>query len=240
MIAPATQVGVLALQGDFEAHARALERAGACAREIRRPEELAEVDGLVLPGGETTTMVKLLRETGLWDAVAAAPEAGQPVFGTCAGLILLAREVTGPEQPSLDLLPVTVRRNAYGRQVDSFVEPGEVHVPADLASGWNGGAGAQRESGAPADPARAAHPEAGGGLVLPTEFVFIRAPRITALHGEVDVLARREGEPVLVRSGWVLGGSFHPELTADGIVVRLFLAMIAQARAERPRGNGGP
>lgn len=224
MIAPTTQVGVLALQGDFEAHAQALARQGAQAREIRRPEELAEVEGLVLPGGETTTMIKLLRETGLWDAVAAAPDGGQPVFGTCAGLILLAREVTDPEQPSLGLLPVTVRRNAYGRQVDSFVEPGQVRVPADLAAELAGDPGAVSN----------------GGLVLPTEFVFIRAPRITALHGDVEVLARRDGEPVLVRSGRVLGGSFHPELTRDGVVVRLFLAMIAQARAQRPRGNGSP
>ena len=215
MVKP-VNVGVLALQGDFEAHARALAHQGARAREIRRPAELQGVEGLILPGGETTTMIKLLRETGLWDAIAAAPGSGQPVFGTCAGLILLAREVTDPAQPSLGLLPVTVRRNAYGRQVESFVEAGVVHVPADLAG----------------------HPER--GRALPTEFVFIRAPRITALHDGVEVLARRADEPVLVRSGGVLGGSFHPELTADGVVLRVFLAMIAQAREGCPRGPGRP
>lgn len=215
MVAP-LEIGVLALQGDFEAHARSVTRHGVSVREIRRPAEVEQVDGLVLPGGETTTMIKLMQETGLWDAVGAAPGAGRPVFGTCAGLILLARKVTNPPQASLDLLPVTVERNAYGRQVDSFVEAGEVRVPDDLAAALR------------------------VGLVVPTEFVFIRAPRITALHGEVEVLARHKGMPVLVRSGLVLGGSFHPELTGDGLVVRLFLAMVAQARSDRPRGNGGP
>jgi pyridoxal 5'-phosphate synthase pdxT subunit len=217
VVAP-LNIGVLALQGDFEAHARSLARQGANVREIRRPSEVEQVDGLVLPGGETTTMIKLMRENGLWDAVATAPAAGRPVFGTCAGLILLAREVTHPPQPSLDLLPVTVERNAYGRQVDSFVAPGEVRVPEDLARADGLG------------PV---------GVPRPTEFVFIRAPRITALHGPVEVLAQHDGAPVLVRDGRVLGGSFHPELARDGFVTRLFLALVAQARSGRLRGNGG-
>jgi len=240
MVAPVT-IGVLALQGDFEAHARSVARHGVSVREIRRPAEIERVDGLVLPGGETTTMIKLMRETGLWDAVKAAPGAGKPVFGTCAGLILLAREVTNPPQPSLDLLPVTVERNAYGRQVDSFVEAGVVRVPDDLAAALPhddraGGAEVREEapSGAPAGGTVKA------GLVLPTEFVFIRAPRITTLHDGTEVLARHEGVPVLVRNGVVLGGSFHPELAGDGHVVRLFLALVAQARSGRPRDNGGP
>ncbi len=250
MVAP-LEIGVLALQGDFEAHARSVVRHGASAREIRRPAEIAQVDGLVLPGGETTTMVKLMRETGLWDAVRAAPAAGRPVLGTCAGLILLAREVTNPPQPSLDLLPVTVERNAYGRQVDSFVEAGEVRVPDDLAAALlegdpaaqppapPGGDRATRPL-APSDRDRTTRPAARSGLAFPTEFVFIRAPKITALHDGAEVLARHGGVPVLVRRGPVLGGSFHPELAADGLVVRLFLALVAQARAGRPRGTGGP
>jgi 5'-phosphate synthase pdxT subunit len=226
----ALDIGVLALQGDFGAHARWLARCGARVREIRRPAEVEQVDGLVLPGGETTTMIKLMQETGLWDAVAAAPGAGRPVFGTCAGLILLAREVTEPRQPSLDLLPVTVQRNAYGRQVDSFVAAGEVRIPGDLAEALP----REASDGTPAGTAL------GTGLIVPTEFVFIRAPRITGLLGEVEVLARHDGVPVLVRSGCVLGGSFHPELAGDGHVARLFLAMVARARSGRPRGNGGP
>ncbi len=208
-------VGVLAIQGDFAAHARALARWGAEVQEVRRPAQIAEVDGLILPGGETTTMIKLMRDFGLWEAVAAAPGEARPLFGTCAGLILLAQEVIDPPQPSLGLLPVVVRRNAYGRQVDSFVADGQMRVPSDLSF------------------------EGSGQRSYATEFVFIRAPRIEETCGELDVLARHEGAPILVRSGHVLGSSFHPELTDDGIVIRLFLAMVARAREQRGGGNGG-
>lgn len=114
------KVGVLALQGDFEAHSRALRRAGAEAVEVRTPEELERVDGLVIPGGESTTMLKLLGETGLRDAVRQFG-GKKPVFGTCAGAILLAHEVTHPYQESLDLMDIAVERNAYGRQLDSRI-----------------------------------------------------------------------------------------------------------------------
>lgn len=114
------RIGVLALQGDFARHCAALKRAGAEAREVRVPEDLNGLDGLVLPGGESTAMMKLMERTGMEEAIRAFYTGGGALFGTCAGLILLARSVTHPEQRSLGLLDATVERNAYGRQVDSF------------------------------------------------------------------------------------------------------------------------
>lgn len=207
-------IGVLAIQGDFAAHIASLSRYGVATSEVRTAEQLARVDGLVLPGGETTTLIKLLQAFKLWEPLRRLPQEGIPILGTCAGLLLLSREVRNPEQPSLDLLPVAVERNAYGRQIDSFVAPGFVTVPADLAalmpSGLNGDA-----------------------HQLSTEFVFIRAPKIVDQFEGLEVLARHEGTPVLVRSGNVLGGSFHPELINDGVVPQLFIAMVEQARRKR-------
>ena len=116
------KIGVLGLQGDFREHARALEDAGAAAVVVRRPEEVAEVDGLVLPGGESTTIGKLLDRFGLLQPLRERAAGGMPVYGTCAGLILMASEVVGPHEAPhrLGVMDVTVRRNAYGRQVDSF------------------------------------------------------------------------------------------------------------------------
>lgn len=113
-------VGVLALQGDFEAHARAIERAGGRAVEVRTADQLNGVDGLVIPGGESTTMLKLLDREGLLEPLREFGRS-KPIFGTCAGAILLAREVSRPVQPSLGLMDLAVERNAYGRQVDSRV-----------------------------------------------------------------------------------------------------------------------
>jgi 5'-phosphate synthase pdxT subunit len=114
------RIGVLALQGDFALHLAALRRAGTEGVEVRRPADLAGLDGIILPGGESTTMLLLLESSGLDGALPRAIQGGLPVLATCAGLILLAREVTDPDQPSLGLLDVTVRRNAYGRQLSSF------------------------------------------------------------------------------------------------------------------------
>ncbi len=116
------KIGVLGLQGDFREHARALEDAGAAARVVRRAEEIAEVDGLVVPGGESTTIGKLLDRFGLLDPLRDRVAAGMPLYGTCAGLILMAREIEGPQDAPdrLGVMDVSVRRNAYGRQVDSF------------------------------------------------------------------------------------------------------------------------
>jgi pyridoxal 5'-phosphate synthase pdxT subunit len=186
-------IGILALQGDYAAHAAAIARLGATPRLVRTPADLAVVAGLILPGGESTTMLRLLEREGLEGAVRDFT-ATRPTFGTCAGVILLARGVTDPEQRSFGVLDVDVARNAYGRQVDSFV--GEITSAA---------------------------------LGDPIEGVFIRAPRIARIGPRVTVLGRlaATGEPVLVAEGHLLGATFHPELTADPRVHRLFLACVA-------------
>ena len=120
------RIGILALQGDFAAHKKMLERIGAEAVEVRRAKELENLQGLIIPGGESTTMLKFLTEEGLLNPVQRFANTGKPVFGTCAGAILLAREVTNPPQPSLNLINISIERNAYGRQVDSFI--GEVET----------------------------------------------------------------------------------------------------------------
>ena len=187
------KVGVLALQGDFAAHGAALERAGAEPVFVREREQLADVAGLVIPGGESTTMLKLLRYDGLLEAVA---EFGRrrPVFGTCAGAILLAAHVLNPEQESLGLMDIDVERNSYGRQIDSRV--------------------------AVLEPTQEFWERAGGGEM---EAVFIRAPRIRRVGGAASVLARYAGDPVLVEHGPHLAATFHPELTADSRIHKLFL-----------------
>ncbi|HXG65332.1 MAG TPA: pyridoxal 5'-phosphate synthase glutaminase subunit PdxT [Blastocatellia bacterium] len=119
------KVGVLAVQGDFAAHKRMLARLGVEAVEVRRVADLQDLDGLILPGGETTTMLKFLTEENLSEPIKKFAEAGKPVFGTCAGAILAAREVQNPSQPSLGLIDIAVERNAYGRQVDSFIGAAE-------------------------------------------------------------------------------------------------------------------
>ena len=118
------RIGVLALQGDFALHAEALARCGVEAVEVRRPEQLEGVSGLIIPGGESTTLLKLMDEWGFVPAIEKFHAAGKPVFGTCAGLIVLARDVENPRQFSLGLIDVAVERNAYGRQRDSFEAPG--------------------------------------------------------------------------------------------------------------------
>ncbi|MGZ6987535.1 MAG: pyridoxal 5'-phosphate synthase glutaminase subunit PdxT [Thermoanaerobaculia bacterium] len=191
-------IGVLALQGDFEAHLDALSRAGVAAREVRDAEEVLASTGLVIPGGESTTFRRLMEGTGIEEAIRAVAGRGDPVLGTCAGAILLARDVEGPRAASLGLLPMTVVRNAYGRQLDSAV----VRL-TDLARSVLGG-----ES---------------------LEAVFIRAPRIASVDPSVEILARRDGDPVLVRQGNVTAATFHPELTEDRRVVDVFLSGRAAA-----------
>lgn len=122
------KIGVLALQGDFSLHAKMLEKCGVDVVEIRKPEELDGIDGLVMPGGESTTLLKLMDEWRFVPALEKFHGAGKPIFGTCAGLILLAREVESPQQFSLGFIDVTVERNAYGRQRESFAEHGEADL----------------------------------------------------------------------------------------------------------------
>jgi pyridoxal 5'-phosphate synthase pdxT subunit len=190
------KVGILALQGDFEAHARALEEAGADAREVRTASELETVDGLVIPGGESTTMLKLLNLENLFEPLRRFGER-RPIFGTCAGAILLANEVSSPAQASLALMDIAIERNAYGRQVDSRVV---TISPED-------------EFGSRTEP---------GDL----EAVFIRAPIIRRAGDSVRVLARYNGDPVLVEQGRHLVATFHPELSSDRRVQKLFLSKL--------------
>jgi pyridoxal 5'-phosphate synthase pdxT subunit len=184
------RIGVLAIQGDYAAHAEALVEAGAIPAEVRTSEELKGLDGLILPGGESTTMLKFLERRHLFDELKQFC-AANPVFGTCAGAILLAREVRNPAQTSLGVLDAVVERNAYGRQIDSSI------VIDDSAL---------------------------GGEKL--EMVFIRAPRIAEVGPEVEILAKRDGMPTLVRQGKVMAATFHPELTADRRVHKAFVDLV--------------
>jgi len=190
------RVGVLALQGDFEAHQKALERAGAEAVAVRTAEALADLDGLVIPGGESTTMLKLLDYMNLKEPLREFAEK-KPVFGTCAGAILLAKDVQNPAQESFGAVDLTVERNGYGRQLDSRVAM--LHPAAEFGE------------------------RVGEGDV---EAVFIRAPIIRRTGPGVKVLAEYAGDPVLVEQGRHLIATFHPELTADARVHQLFLSKL--------------
>jgi len=203
------KIGVLALQGDYAAHEAALGRAAGETgldleiSRIRRPGQLDGLDGLLIPGGETTTMLRLMRLEGLDEAVRSFARGGGAILGTCAGAVLLAREVVNPRQPSLGLLEVTAERNSYGRQIDSFTV--DLHPPA-LPGPWDPGAG-------------------------PLPAIFIRAPRLHSMGPDVEVLLRHGEDPVLVRQGALLAATFHPELTGDLRVHRFFLALAGEAAA---------
>jgi 5'-phosphate synthase pdxT subunit len=184
------RVGVLAIQGDYEAHANALARAGADAELVLWPKQLAALDALVLPGGESTTIAKGLARLALYEPLRERIREGMPVLGTCAGAILLAARVENRPVETLGVLDATAVRNAYGTQVDSFAAP----VDDD------------------ASPALA-------GL----RCVFIRAPQLKDLGAAVEVLARVDGRPVLVRQGNVFAATFHPEITPDERVHRLLI-----------------
>ena len=188
------RVGVLAIQGDYAAHAAALSEVGAEPCEVRKAAQLESLDGLILPGGESTTMLKFLEKHGFFEALEEFSKK-KPVFGTCAGAILLAREVKNPVQRSLGILDAVVERNAYGRQIDSTILTAETELP--------------------------------GG---PLEMVFIRAPRIVSTGPDVQILGRRDDMPVLVRQGDVLAATFHPELSRDRRVHRLFVELVTDAQ----------
>lgn len=205
-MSPAPLIGVVALQGAVAEHLSVLTALGAGVRRVTRPEHLAGLTGLVLPGGESTAMVRLAAGTGLFPALADRVGAGLPVLGTCAGLILLAREVEDGEALSgfarVPVLDITARRNAYGAQRESFT--------ARIAVA---GVGPGVEPGV--EP---------GGEGPELDAVFIRAPQVTRVGPGVQVLAAHRGAPVLVRQGPVLAATFHPELTTDPSMHRLFLA----------------
>ena len=186
-------VGVLALQGDFARHRDMLVSLGCRVQAVRYSGELEDLAGLVIPGGESTTISKQLDRGGLREAVTAFARE-RPVMGTCAGLILMAREPSDSRVISLNLLDAVVTRNSWGRQVHSFTTSLQVQL--------NG-----RQDTIPA--------------------LFIRAPRIQEVGSDVEVLARIENEPVLLRQGRHLGVAFHPELTNDTCIHRLFLEALS-------------
>jgi 5'-phosphate synthase pdxT subunit len=194
------RIGVLALQGDVREHTRALAEVGAEPVHIRRPDELAEIDGLVLPGGESTTIGKLLELFELLEPLRAAVKTGLPVYGSCAGMILLADEVIDgrPDQPTVGGLDIAVRRNAFGRQVDSFETDlplagiGEVHA-----------------------------------VFIRAPWVERTGPGVEVLATVAAGAAA--GKVVAVRRGPLLATSFHPELTGDSRVHGLFVRMVKEA-----------
>ena len=224
-------IGVLALQGDFEAHLGHLRRCGVEAVEVRHASALRTLGGIVLPGGESTTLLRLVREYGFDEALPPFVREGGAVFATCAGAILLARTVSCPSQWSLGLMDIDVERNGYGRQIDSF-ETRLTDIAREILQPPR-----RRTEHLPAPP-----PTAMGGVrslsagpagISPTvenpdslPAVFIRAPRIHRVGKTVEVLAARNGEPVLVLEGRMMASTFHPELTNDTRIHRYFLGLV--------------
>jgi 5'-phosphate synthase pdxT subunit len=202
------KIGVLALQGDFDAHRRRLEQLDAEVVLVKKPAQLDEIDGLVIPGGESGTFLKLLGEAGfekLKDFVKA-----KPTFGTCAGAILLASEVENPAQAGLGALNIRIRRNAYGRQIDSSIREGK--FMASLNHHFN---------------------HSGTGDGSPLEMVFIRAPKITRVGEDVEVLATEGSDPVAVRQGKAMAATFHPELSEDPRIHQAFLDLVANGKESK-------
>lgn len=202
------RIGVLALQGAFAEHCKMVRQLGAHCEEVRRPEQLATLDGLIIPGGESTSMGLVAQRWGLVDPLRQWVHSGKPTFGTCAGMILLAARATNQKQggqPLIGGLDVTVNRNFFGRQVNSFETDLDVN-----------GLGQELDAG-------------------PCHAVFIRAPAITEIGPDVDSLAHLDthldnGElvHVAVRGGAILATAFHPELTADLRWHAHFLHMVAE------------
>ena len=191
-----TRVGILSLQGDFSAHAGVLKALGADPVLVRSPEQLDLVEGIIIPGGESTTMLKLVNEEGLLDPLVGFA-ARRPLLGTCAGSILMATDITSPRQPGLGLVDVSIERNAYGRQVDSSIR--SVAPRGEFLARTSPGE---------------------------LEAVFIRAPIIRRVGNGVHVLAEDAGHPILVEQGRHLAATFHPELSQDRRVHQLFLQKI--------------
>jgi len=186
------RVGVLSLQGDFAEHVAAMREIGCSCDPVKTVADVESVDGLIIPGGESTTIGKLCERFGVGDAIKGLHAAGKPIWGTCAGTILLAKEIVGSDQWRLGLMDIEVARNAFGRQVDSF----ETDLPVEGIEG---------------DPVHA---------------IFIRAPYITRVWGETQVLATFSDKIVMARQGTLLASAFHPELTSDRRVQEYFLNMV--------------
>jgi 5'-phosphate synthase pdxT subunit len=197
-------IGVLALQGDFDAHRRRLEELGAQVVLVKKPEQLDQIDGLVIPGGESGTFLKLLGDAG-FEKLKQFVQA-KPTFGTCAGAILLASEIENPPQAGLGALNIRIRRNAYGRQIDSSIREGK--LVTDLNH----------------------HLKEQSASHAPLEMVFIRAPKIVQVGDGVEVLATEGSDPVAVRQGRAMAATFHPELSDDTRVHQAFLDLISNGK----------
>lgn len=203
MAAAMAELGVLGIQGDIEKHLDALERLGVRGRRVLRPRDLEGLVGLILPGGESTTMSKGLIRHELVKPIQDFARAGGAILGTCAGAILISRRARNHPVPTLGLVDIEAERNAYGTQLDSFIAP--VDEESDPAGIWAG-----------------------------LECVFIRAPRLVAPGPGVEIVARVDGEPVLVREGRCWACTFHPELTQDLRVHRAFLQQSLQPPSSHP------
>lgn len=191
-----TTIGVLAVQGDFIEHQHALESVGVDAPEVRLPHQIDGLDGLIIPGGESTTIVQLIDIYGFRSVLELAAKGGLPIWGTCAGMIVMAKSLSDRRPDPLKLMDIEVSRNAFGRQVDSF--------EADLSV-----------TGLDETPFRA---------------VFIRAPVVDEMGPDVEVISRLDdGRPVAVRQGALLATAFHPELTGDSRMHRLFADMAEES-----------
>lgn len=189
------RVGVLALQGDFAKHAEVLLSLGVEVQEVRKPQDLEFCDGLIIPGGESTVMMRQMDFIGMRDALISFAHQ-KPVFGTCAGLILMSKQIESSPFCPLQLLDIAIERNAFGRQIESF----QTFISLELAPGVS--------------------------KTFPA--FFIRAPRIKECGEEVQILATLKGEPILVRQGYCLGASFHPELTSDPQIHHYFIDMVKE------------
>src|SRR5579863_3551735 len=193
------KIGVLALQGDFDAHRRRLEQLGAEVVLVKKPEQLDQLDGLVIPGGESGTFLKLLGAAGFEKLKQFVKT--KPTFGTCAGAILLATEVENPSQAGLGALNIRIRRNAYGRQIDSSIRQGKFLRNLDA-----------------------------GSAESPLEMVFIRAPKISHVGDGDEVLATEGSDTVAVRQGTAMAATFHPELSEDTRVHQAFLNLVSDKK----------
>lgn len=189
-------IGVLALQGAFAKHIEMLKALGVHAVEVRKPQDLTQCDGLIIPGGESTTMMRQIKYINLTKQLVDFGQS-KPIFGTCAGLILMAHEVIADPIRPFDWLEIAVERNAYGRQAESFITDIDVELEG------------HRHKQFPA--------------------LFIRAPRIRQQGEHIEVLATFEDEPVLVKQGFHLGATFHPELTQDPSIHEYFINLVKKS-----------
>ena len=180
------------MQGAFQKHLDMIKKIGSEGVEVRTAEDLDTIDGLIIPGGESTVIAKLLIKNNILNPILERVKSGMGLYGTCAGMILMAMKVEESDQPLLNLMHITVKRNAYGRQKESFEASFEIK-----------GSDEKDFSG-----------------------IFIRSPKITSYDDSVEILAEFDGTPILVREGRLLASSFHPELTDDERIHRIFLSII--------------